>query len=225
MFHSFRASCAAALSSAGLAPSLQPGQLLPDAFVVAGDWLATATAGSTAPWLWRPADEALRSALLPVQQQFLCCTLSVLPGPAGGACAAARAVDAAEGGGEGYMLVEAQGGAAALTAAAAPMQLHLSLCYDFWWRVPRLYISSTALSPTAILTHFIEADQGGSTATLEAHPLTQALGGLCVSLHPCKHALAMAGLLEGKPPHLYLGILLKVLTNSCPLVSLDTLAT
>ena len=79
------------------------------------------------------------------------------------------------------------------------------------------------MSPAQLLQGYIVSDQGGSTATLEAHPSAAHLG-LSVSLHPCQHAAAMSKLTEGKPGHVYLSLFLKIVASSVPLLALDTLA-
>jgi ubiquitin-like-conjugating enzyme ATG3 len=230
MLNALRASAAEVLASTGLAPALRPGQLAPAAFVEAGDWLVAAPPHA---WAWSAAEADRRSAALPVAQQFLVSHVVVSMGaeaPAHAAAAAAAGGACATAGEEaGFTVVHAGPSAplpSAVPSASAPATISLTLAYDNWYRVPRLYLSSTTLTPTAILTHFIAPEQGGATATLEAHPCTTALGsgGLCVSLHPCQHAKAMAGLMQGKAPHVYLAVLLKILCSSLPLLQLDTQA-
>ena len=227
--HALRVAFSELCASASLSTALSPGQLTPAEFLASGDWLVGSTGGL---WAWAGGDAECRSSAFPVGRQFLVCSLAVPPD--GAACGGGGGVGGAAAAEEeraGYTLVEAAPAPApapaaaaatpAAAAAAAPATVTVMLLYDAWWRVPRCYVHSAALGPSGVLTRLVAADQGAATATLEPLPLHRG-GGLCVSLHPCKHAATMAGLLQGKPPHLYCALLLKVLASSLPLLPIDS---
>ena len=213
--HSLRSAFAELCASSSLSTALGPGQLTAAEWLTSGDWLCENSSGQ---WVWGAGDAECRRAAFPVGQQLLLCTLAVPPSGAGVASAAPE--EEAEGG----FAVVAAGGAAAAPAASggAADSVTVALVYDFWWRTPRFYLYSATLGPSAILTRVVAADQGGATATLEALPLHRG-GLLSVSLHPCKHAAVMASLMQGKAPHLYVCVLLKVLANSLPLLPIDAM--
>jgi hypothetical protein len=209
---SLRSSLSETLTAAGLAPSiLPPGQLSCTDFLLSGEWLV-----NNSSWQWASSPTpAARTSLLPCAQQYLTTAVH--------AHAPASCSPAAEVGEQGFECLGQPGAAAASPSAPAPAAtvVALSLVYDFWWRTPRLYLACATLSPAELLATCCAAEQGGLTATLEEHPFG---AGLCVSLHPCQHARVMAALLGGgKPPHLYLGLLLKVLANAMPRLPVDTL--
>ncbi len=137
-----------------------------------------------------------------------------------------QAAHAEGGGGDNFCLVAACGegpGAALAEPTAEPITV--TLCYDFYYKTPRCYLSSSVLTAGKLLEDHVAADQGGSTATMEQHPYTRQP---CVSLHPCQHEKIMASLLQGrdssKEAHLYLALFLKVLANSLPTLGLDLCA-
>ena len=198
MLHALRASAAQMLSGSGLAPPLRPGQLSPTDFVAAGEFLIAA---SSAGWRWQRADGVAPCSSLPTDKQFLAVELFCAPPPAA----------PAEGEAGGFALLS-ECSAAAASPAAPAASVAVSLCYDHYWRTPRLFLSSSAMAPAAVLERFVAADMGGATATLEAHPQNKALG-LSISLHPCKHAECVAALMGGAQPqplHMYLAFLLKI---------------
>jgi hypothetical protein len=208
--HSLRSAFAELCASSSLASSLGPGQLTAAEYLASGDWLCENSGGL---WGWGAGDAECRSAAFPVGQQFLQCTLAVPPSGAG----VAACGEESEGG---FAVVAAGAAAAPAASGSAADSVTVALHYDFWWRTPRCFLYSATLGPSAILTRLVAADQGGATATLEALPLHRG-GLLSVSLHPCKHAAVMASLMQGKAPHLYVCVLLKVLANALPLLPID----
>jgi len=108
-------------------------------------------------------------------------------------------------------------------STSAPPLITISIVYDFYYRTPRVYLSSKSMSPTDILKFFVVEEQGGSTATVELHPHSSDIGE-CVSLHPCLHARTLASLGADDPAHYprhtYLSLFIKVVENSFPSLSI-----
>jgi hypothetical protein len=190
------------------------GQLTPEEFVACGDALCDASK----TWEWRSAaPSSLSAPSLPLDKQYLFAAgLSVNSVSVSGVASSGHndggfsLISADDGGGGG-----GGGGAGAAVEPPAPGCIDVTLCYDFWYRVPHAYFSSASLTPQQVLA-LASADMS-TTATLAKHPFASATP-QCVSLHPCK----ISSVLQAFPDKAQaLVVFLKVVQHALPGLALD----
>jgi ubiquitin-like-conjugating enzyme ATG3 len=95
----------------------------------------------------------------------------------------------------------AETGTTARTSLSKPERRFYTvyILYDNYYHTPRVYLkghvsSGVPLTPKQMLEDVVQ-DYAGKTATLETHPHDPAIG-VCISIHPCRHAATMKRLLE-----------------------------
>ncbi|MDI1492382.1 MAG: E2-like enzyme [Ramalina farinacea] len=195
------------------------GQVTPEEFVAAGDYLVY----KFPTWSWSDASTpAKRVAYLPPEKQFLVtrgvpCARRLGEGFAGSEVdkiVEAGAVKDGEDGGaeeEGWLSTGGEGKAGGeaggknihadirLFMVYSPIRTYtLYITYTPYYRTPRLYLSgslaSQPLSP-ALMMEDIVGDYADKTVTLEDFPFFDT-GVKMASIHPCKHASVMKVLLD-----------------------------
>lgn len=165
---------------------LAPGQLSIHDFIASGDHLATTTSFSWAPL----AAVTTRVSTLPPDKQFLYAT--IFPSP----CATESPL-ICESSSAAFSVISDPSILSSSSYSSSPPSsspITLSLCYDHYWRTPRVFFSSPHHTHMEILDIFITPSMSGDTATVETHPHTVEMSP-CISLHPCKHASIMASLM------------------------------
>lgn len=244
------------------------GFLTPTEFVAAGDALVAAHPG----WVWSGGDPGCQKAYLPASKQLLVCAGVPCARRArggansGGGGGGTRAGD--EGCGEAVLLSGAAfnaldpagdygappsldpGATSGGSASGGLRRYTLHVAYDAYWRTPSLYLTAVCAASGRALTPgelFEDVDLAcvQDTATQARLPHADS-GAACLRVHPCKHAPAMAGLLdaalgggEGDEPaagaapppdpaalvRAYLPLFLRMLGSMIPTVEYDTTVT
>lgn len=201
---------------------LERGQLTPEEFVIAGDYLVRLSPG----WKWCRGEERLAKNYLPHDKQFLVHHTCICRKRVSGIDISGDETD--EGGGwtgaggetrvEDYTDLPPTDDLAdfmdtTLTAvhdAAASIIIpdirddgdrlyDIYIVYDNAYRTPRIFMSGyiascgIPLHPNAMMEDLMQ-DYVSKTATLEKHPHIG--GGQYVSIHPCRHAQTMKRLVD-----------------------------
>jgi ubiquitin-like-conjugating enzyme ATG3 len=249
-FHAVRQSIMPVLR---ISEFMEKGVLTPDEFVAAGNQLVSAQR----VWKWAGGAESHRKSYLPPDAQYLVLRGATCTGRAASMNAPMHEELVAGGDGEEWVcsgetvpdeayeelpdedeyidpaVAALQSASTTVTTAHQPERRFYTvyILYDNYYHTPRVYLkghtsSGVPLTPDQMLEDIVQ-DYAGKTATLETHPHDPNIG-VCVSIHPCRHAATMKRLLENactvsQTPTVesYMFFFLKFIASMIPTIEYD----
>ena len=229
---------------------LEKGQLTPEEFVAAGDYLIR----MSPTWSWSRGEAAHVKSYLPAEKQYLKASNLLCKERVksvgedthevteSGEIVAKTGTgmskkddsygDLADFMGTGADSVHDPATVRFVTAVSNEYRTYtINIVYDNVYRTPRVYLNGYDSSVGTPLTHNemmedIVQDYVSKTATIERHPHYSAAP--LVSIHPCRHAQTMKRIIDtmsenGKPPgvELYMFIFLKFIASMIPTIDYD----